>query len=36
MGFFGKGQCAGCHPPPMYLDNHMHDLYLERFLKNAW
>jgi cytochrome c peroxidase len=30
--FFGKGQCAGCHPAPFYLDNQMHDLHLERFL----
>jgi cytochrome c peroxidase len=32
--FFGKGQCAGCHPAPNYLDNQLHDLHLERFLKN--
>jgi len=32
--FFGKGQCAACHPAPNYLDNQMHDLHLERFLKN--
>jgi cytochrome c peroxidase len=32
--FFGKGQCAGCHTPPFYLDNKMHDLHLERFLKD--
>jgi cytochrome c peroxidase len=32
--FFGKGQCASCHPPPTYLDNQMHDLHLERFLNN--
>ena len=32
--FFGKGQCSGCHPAPFYLDNQMHDLHLERFLKN--
>ena len=32
--FMGKGQCSGCHPPPIYLDNQMHDLHLERFLKN--
>jgi cytochrome c peroxidase len=31
--FFGKAQCASCHPAPMYLDNQMHDLRLERFLK---
>jgi cytochrome c peroxidase len=29
--FNGKAQCAGCHPPPFYLDNFMHDLQLERF-----
>jgi len=32
--FFGKGQCATCHAPPLYLDNQMHDLHLERFLKD--
>jgi len=32
--FFGKGQCANCHPAPFYLDHQMHDLHLERFLKN--
>jgi len=32
--FFGKGQCASCHPAPFYLDNALHDLHLERFLKN--
>jgi cytochrome c peroxidase len=31
--FFGKAQCAACHPAPSYLDNQMHDLHLERFLK---
>lgn len=31
--FHGKGQCAACHPAPFYLDNQMHDLHLERFLK---
>jgi cytochrome c peroxidase len=30
--FFGKGQCAVCHPAPFYLDHQMHDLKLERFL----
>lgn len=29
--FFGKGQCAECHPPPSYTDHQMHDLELERF-----
>jgi cytochrome c peroxidase len=32
--FFGKAQCASCHPAPDYLDNEMHDLHLERFLRN--
>ncbi|WP_437587703.1 cytochrome B6 [Sorangium sp. So ce1000] len=32
--FFGKGQCASCHTAPFYLDNQMHDLHLERFLKD--
>jgi cytochrome c peroxidase len=32
--FFGKGQCASCHPAPFYLDNRMHDLRVERFFKN--
>jgi cytochrome c peroxidase len=31
--FFGKAQCAVCHPAPSFLDNQMHDLHLERFLK---
>jgi cytochrome c peroxidase len=31
--FFGKGQCAGCHQPPFYTDNLMHDLKTERFYK---
>lgn len=31
--FFGKGHCAECHTPPFYLDDKMHDLHLERFLK---
>jgi cytochrome c peroxidase len=31
--FFGKAQCAGCHTPPHYTDNTMHDLHLERFFK---
>ena len=30
--FFGRAQCAACHPAPFYLDNQMHDLQLERFL----
>ncbi len=32
--FNGKAQCATCHPAPFYLDNRMHDLHLERFLKD--
>ena len=32
--FFGKAQCASCHPAPFYLDHQMHDLRLERFLKD--
>jgi cytochrome c peroxidase len=32
--FFGKGQCGNCHTAPFYLDNLMHDLHLERFLKD--
>ncbi len=31
--FFGKAQCAGCHPPPYYTDNSMHDLKVERFYR---
>jgi cytochrome c peroxidase len=29
--FFGKARCHECHPPPIYGDNFMHDLKLERF-----
>jgi len=32
--FFGKAQCAVCHPAPSYLDNQLHDLHLERFLSD--
>jgi cytochrome c peroxidase len=32
--FFGKAQCSTCHPAPVYLDNQMHDLHVERFLKS--
>ena len=32
--FFGKAQCEVCHPAPIFLDNQMHDLHVERFLKN--
>lgn len=30
--FFGRAQCAVCHPAPFYLDDKMHDLHVERFL----
>lgn len=29
--FFGKANCAKCHPAPFYLDDKMHDLHVERF-----
>jgi cytochrome c peroxidase len=32
--FFGKANCAVCHPAPFYLDDKMHDLHLERILKD--
>ena len=31
--FFGKAQCAVCHPAPYYTDNSMHDLMVNRFYK---
>ena len=31
--FFGKANCSGCHTPPFYTDNQMHDLAVERFYK---
>jgi cytochrome c peroxidase len=31
--FFGKAQCAACHPSPYYTDNLMHNLKSERFYK---
>jgi cytochrome c peroxidase len=31
--FFGKAQCATCHPAPFYTDNLMHNLQVERFFK---
>ena len=31
--FLGKAHCAGCHPPPYYTDNSMHNLQVERFFK---
>ena len=33
--FFGKAQCAACHPPPYYTDNLMHNLRVERFYKET-
>ncbi|MFC1652533.1 cytochrome B6 [Planctomycetota bacterium] len=31
--FFGKADCASCHPAPYYTDNSMHNLKVERFYK---
>jgi cytochrome c peroxidase len=31
--FFGKAQCATCHPAPYYTDNLMHNLRTERFFE---
>ena len=31
--FFGRAQCAACHPAPYYTDNLMHNLKTERFFK---
>jgi cytochrome c peroxidase len=31
--FFGKANCASCHPAPYYTDNLMHNLKTERFFK---
>jgi cytochrome c peroxidase len=31
--FFGKAQCAVCHPAPYYTDNTMHNLRVERFFE---
>jgi len=31
--FFGKAQCATCHPAPYYTDNLMHNLRTERFFR---
>src|SRR5215468_9778040 len=31
--FFGKAECATCHPAPYYTDNLMHNLQAERFFK---
>jgi cytochrome c peroxidase len=32
--FFGKAQCATCHPAPYYTDGLMHNLHAERFYKS--
>jgi cytochrome c peroxidase len=31
--FFGKAECATCHPAPYYTDNSSHNLQTERFFK---
>ena len=31
--FFGKAQCAVCHPAPYYTDGLMHNLQVERFFE---
>ncbi len=31
--FFGKAQCATCHPAPYYTDNLMHNMQTERFFE---
>nr|WP_225601877.1 MULTISPECIES: cytochrome B6 [unclassified Pseudomonas]MDL2425874.1 cytochrome B6 [Pseudomonas sp. BJa5] len=31
--FYGKAACAGCHTPPYFTDNLMHNLKTERFFK---
>jgi cytochrome c peroxidase len=31
--FFGKAQCAACHPAPYYTDNLLHNLQTERFFE---
>ena len=33
--FFGKAQCAACHPAPYYTDNLMHNLRVERFFSEV-
>jgi cytochrome c peroxidase len=33
--FFGKAQCAACHPAPYYTDNLMHNLRTERFYQDV-
>jgi cytochrome c peroxidase len=29
--FYGKARCVECHPPPIFSDNQMHDLQVDRF-----
>jgi len=31
--FYGKAACAGCHAPPYFTDNSMHNLKTERFFE---
>jgi cytochrome c peroxidase len=31
--FFGKADCASCHPAPYFTDNTMHNLQTERFFE---
>lgn len=33
--FYGKARCAECHIPPIFMDQKMHDLHLERFYEPA-
>ena len=33
--FMGKAQCSTCHPAPLFLDQQMHDLAIERFVDEA-
>ncbi len=33
--FFGKAECATCHPAPYYTDNLMHNLQVQRFHKEV-
>ena len=32
--FYGKAQCSVCHSGPAFMDQTMHDLHVERFLKD--
>jgi cytochrome c peroxidase len=32
--FFGKAQCATCHSGQFFMDHQMHDLHVERFIKD--